>query len=159
MSKSSFRSILKECLHEKRRGAFASGDDGSYHHAIHGTLHTPMTQHLKKEEEACTYDILASWDEDLVHLVHTIRPFEKWEPFPGAKPLLFTGCRSERGEEVVPISMNLSFHEEGGKLKVSGDGMVDLVHFAVDGWAVRMGREEPGYRIDLAVTKADEVGG
>ena len=167
MNPSSFKSTLSDCRREKRKGAFAKprSDDAGFHHIISGTLLTPQK---RKKEVPCSsivshqpthkYDIYANWDEDLIHLLHTIQPFKKQVPFPNAKPLLFTGCRLENGEEVEPISMKLSFREKEGKLEVCGDGMVDLVHFEVTGWVTKT-QDPDEYQIELAVTKAGEVGG
>ena len=161
MNPSSFKSTLSDCRHEKRKGAFAKprSDDAGFHHIISGTLLTPQKRKNNTSlPPTHRYDIYANWDEDLIHLVHTIRPFKKQVPFPNAKPLLFTGCRLENGEQVEPISMKLSFRSREGKLEVCGDGMVDLVHFEVNGWAT-MTKDHDEYLIELAVTKAGEVGG
>ena len=51
--------------------------------------------------------------------------------------------------------MKLSFRAREGELEVWGDGMVDLVH---TGWATKT-KDPDEYQIELAVTKAGEVGG
>jgi len=139
----------------------------SAEHTLQGTLseqpsYRTMIDEHGNEQHSNEYDIYASWDDEkLIHLVHTIRPWDTQKiSFPSEKPMVFTGCFMEKdNQEIHPITAKLSFHKEKGdpKMVASGDILMYFDHFEVEGSATKMEGNE--YQIELRAVPAHGVGG
>ena len=139
----------------------------SAEHVVQGTLteqpsyRTMMDEH-GYEQHCNEYEIYANWDDEkLIHLVHTIRPWDTEKVnFPSSKPMIFTGCFMEGdNQEIHPITAKLSFHKEKGepKLIARGNMLMYFDNYEVKGWATKMKNTE--YRIELRASPAHGVGG
>ena len=174
MNPSNYRSneieSLGSAFKKKLAVAKASHSKSTSSHVINGTLTLQPNHHaiidVHGNEQPCTvYDMYASWDnEKLIHLVHTIGPFEKQDkkfPSAKAKPLIFIGCFLEADiEEIHPITAKLSFTKEKAThmLKVGGDLLMYFDHFELSGEAVPT-RVKGTYQLELRALPEHGVGG